>query len=124
MYVYKRSPVFDLLPQGAENAVPGRILVEVFGFNSDTELRKQVSKERIAGAFILSNERGYFLPSNGLKGVDEIDECYFSLERRTKAMSKAIEPMGEFIGQAYAHGYKHGIELSPRFYWSPDDGEE
>ena len=53
--------VADLLHPGAENAVPRRDLMALTGL-SDRELRRQIERERRAGAWIISdNAHGYYL---------------------------------------------------------------
>lgn len=59
----ERQPLWisDLLHPGAENAVPRRDLISLTGL-SDRELRRQIERERRAGAWIISDNRhGYFL---------------------------------------------------------------
>ena len=58
--------------KGAENAISGKDLVKIIGCNTTRRLQVLVSKERQNGALILSSEAGYFLPSDGIKGRDEI----------------------------------------------------
>lgn len=53
--------IADLLHPGAENAIPRRDLISLTGL-SDRELRRQIERERRAGAWIISDNRhGYFL---------------------------------------------------------------
>lgn len=59
----ERQPprIADLLHPGAENAVPRQDLMAWTGL-SDRELRRQIERERRAGAWIISDNRhGYFL---------------------------------------------------------------
>lgn len=59
----ERQPprIADLLHPGAENAVSRRDLIALTGL-SDRELRRQIERERRAGASILSdNQHGYWL---------------------------------------------------------------
>ena len=55
--------VYDSLRYGRENAIPSKALVQMLGFPSDRELRKQIERERAAGAVILSDchRGGYYL---------------------------------------------------------------
>ena len=58
--------VCDALPFGRENAIPAKVLAEALGFPSDRELRKQIERERAAGAVILSDchRGGYYLSND------------------------------------------------------------
>ena len=62
-----------LLPKGAENAVSTAALLQILGMSDQRAIRKLISDERAAGAVILSNERGYFLPDDGEKGRREAE---------------------------------------------------
>ena len=64
-----------LLPQGEAHAIPTRQLVALCGFRSARELQKQIERERMAGALILSKSGdggGYYLPDSGEAGRREI----------------------------------------------------
>lgn len=53
--------IADLLPHGAENGVPLRLLENLTGWDGRT-IRRQIERERRAGALIISdNQHGYFL---------------------------------------------------------------
>lgn len=60
------------LKKGAENAIQGKELAQLIGCRSTRRLQSLVSKERQDGFLILSSENGYFLPSDGVKGREEI----------------------------------------------------
>ena len=65
-------PVANLLKHGAENAIPARRLQALSGIASRRELGREIERERIEGALILSLSSeggGYFLPSVDDKGV-------------------------------------------------------
>lgn len=64
-----------LLPQGEAHAVPTSALVALTGYRNARELQKEIERERIAGALILSksgNGGGYYLPDDGEAGRREI----------------------------------------------------
>ena len=61
----------QILPTGAENAVSTAELMEQLGMSDERVIRKMISEERAAGAVILSNTGGYFLPSEGERGRQE-----------------------------------------------------
>lgn len=68
----KRRGVQAFLLEGEANALPMRELARLVGV-SERYLRKIIERERGAGAFILSSEKGYYLPSR--------DNPYFELRR-------------------------------------------
>lgn len=68
-----QAKVADLLPRGAENAIPTRELMKLAGFRTARQLQKEIERERAAGALILSaSTGGYYLPSVGTTGRAEI----------------------------------------------------
>lgn len=72
-----RQPGFveALLPQGEAHAIPTAELVTLCGYRSARELQKEIERERMAGALILSkggSGGGYFLPDDGEAGRREI----------------------------------------------------
>lgn len=54
--------LLELLHQGERNAVKSNTFRQLAGFNTIRELRKEVERERNAGAVILTSRAGYFLP--------------------------------------------------------------
>ena len=59
--------IAEMLSRGRGRAVPLTALCEATG-KGEREVRKQISRERLAGALILSameNGGGYFLPADG-----------------------------------------------------------
>ena len=73
------------LKKGAENAISGKALVNMIGCRSTRQLQLLVSKERQHGALILSSEEGYYLPSDGMKGREELTR--FIATYRSMALS-------------------------------------
>jgi len=70
--------IFDILPIGEENAIPAKQLAAQLGL-SERECRARVSKELQEGAFCLSSMHrpgGYFRPSEGEKGRNELIRFY------------------------------------------------
>jgi len=53
----KSLPVYNFLPTGRANAVPLQLIMARFGLSS-REARKQIERERAAGALILSTSEG------------------------------------------------------------------
>ena len=81
----KQGIVEKHLQKGAENAIQGKDLVKMIGCRSTRQLQTLVSKERQNGALILSSAEGYFLPSNGKKGREEIN--HFVATYRSMALN-------------------------------------
>ncbi len=54
--------IHELLLHGGTNAIPAADIARMVGM-SERRVRRQVETERLAGAVILINEGGYFLPS-------------------------------------------------------------
>lgn len=70
-----QGPIEALLSPGEENAILTKDLIELSGLGTARELRSQIERERLAGALILSTVRnggGYYLPSEGERGQDEL----------------------------------------------------
>lgn len=93
--------IFDLLPQGEENAVASKVLANMVGATSVRELQTMISSERDNGVLILStcrNGGGYFRPADGEQGQREIAAFIQTLRARAlntlraiKAARKALE---------------------------------
>lgn len=72
-----------LLPVGAENAIPTRRLVEIAGCTSARQLQTMISQERERGTVILSRTGGgYYLPSEGEKGRQEMRDFVSTINAR------------------------------------------
>lgn len=94
--------ITDYLPTGKENAIPGKTLAEILGFDTVRELQKAIERERQAGAVILSTcteGGGYFLPAN----ETEIREFIRTLSNRAKntrrSMESALDALDGMTGQ-------------------------
>ena len=81
--------IFEMLPEGCENAISRRNLMTVLGM-SDRSLRLAIAAERRAGALILSSTcvdgSGYYRPAN----AEEIARFVSSMERRAKSTFAAV----------------------------------
>ena len=67
----RQGMIEAILPHGAENAVPARVLAEHFGFRSVRQLQKAVEAERRHGAIILTQTGGgYYRPAEGEEGQE------------------------------------------------------
>lgn len=77
--------IFDLLPQGEQNAIASKDLAALVGAPSVRELQSMIAEEREDGALILSTCRGgggYFRPSPGDAGKAEIERYISTLRAR------------------------------------------
>lgn len=84
-----KMKVHDALPNGRENAIPAKVLAEALGFPSDRVLRKQIERERAAGAVILSDCRrgGYYLSND----PEELRRFTRTLNARARNTAKAAK---------------------------------
>ena len=98
--------IYDLLPVGAENAIPKARLVELTGL-PERALRAQVQQERRAGHLILTNctNGGYYLPDHPC----EVFPFVRSMRNRAheiNAVSDAVEMAAlKAIGQERLEGF-------------------
>lgn len=60
--------LLELLHQGERNAIKGNTFRQLAGFDTIRELRREVERERNAGAVILTSGAGYFLPELDASG--------------------------------------------------------
>ena len=81
--------VRDALPFGRENAIPAKALADALGFPTTRELRKQIERERSAGAVILSDchRGGYYLSND----PEELRRFTRTLTARAKNTAKAAQ---------------------------------
>ena len=101
--------IYELLPQGEQNAVPTRDLVKITGFRSARDLQLQVAHEREEGKLILSTcKGGYFLPSDGEQGMAEIAAFVATLHSRAintlRALRAAKAALCDIEGQIPIEG--------------------
>lgn len=83
-----------LLFHGSANAIPTADLVKLGGFRSVREMQKQIERERVHGALILSRGGaggGYFLPSEGEQGQREISSFVRTLDSRARNTFRTIK---------------------------------
>lgn len=85
--------VAAILPHGAENAVSSKELMRALGLESIRSLRSHIVAERAAGALILSSTSGgYFLPSEGEKGREEIRHFVNVVQSKAISLLCAARP--------------------------------
>ena len=102
--------VYDVLPYGLENAVPTKELVRILGLQNDRELRKQIERERAAGAVILSDcHRGGYYLSNDPEELRRFTRTLQSRARNTaKAAESAQRALDAASGQEVIGGWYDG----------------
>jgi len=89
---YRPQGIVDLLPVGAENAMSKQTLVALCGYSSVRQLQEKVAIERANGAVILSSSSGgFFRPSSGEKGRQEMKSYVSTMDARAKNTFKAAE---------------------------------
>lgn len=81
--------VRDSLRYGKENAIPSKALAQALGFQTVRELQKQIERERVAGAVILSDScgGGYYLSNDPA----ELRRFTRTLNARAKNTMRAAE---------------------------------
>ena len=91
--------IFENLPAGAENSVSPAVLAARMGFTSLRSLRNAIEQERQAGALILSSfNGGYFRPSPGAKGRQEVEAFYHSQKAHAVAILRRLKAAGRALG--------------------------
>lgn len=84
--------IYNLLPQGEENAIASKSLANMVGATSVRDLQHMVAAERESGALILSTCRGgYYRPSDGEQGQREISAFIQTLRARALNTLRAIK---------------------------------
>lgn len=103
--------VADLLSNGPGKAVPLRSLEELTGLSS-REVRRQIERERRAGALIVSDNRhGYWLAA----GPEEAQRFARSMLARAgeiRRTARAVEVAAKKVGESPSVGTPDGGEES------------
>lgn len=90
--------VMEALHTGKENAISAQDLCIYLGFKSTRDLQHEISRERNAGAVILSTCQdggGYFLPGNDR----EVRQFIKTLENRANNTFEALRSARRFLRQ-------------------------
>ena len=85
--------IFDILPQGEENAIPGSEIDHLLGI-TPRERRAQASRELAQGLMTLYTSEppgGYFRPSDGEKGRAEGDACHAFCSHTVSVISSVLK---------------------------------
>ncbi len=96
--------IYEILPQGEENAIPATTLYQWAALKGPRELQKQIAKEREDGALILSNGHGYFTPSDGARGQWELQRFIHTLSSRAANTERALGAARAAL-EAWGGGY-------------------
>ncbi len=89
--------LLDCLYPGAENAIPSKDLLTMIGLTNTRELRRVVADARRAGAVILSDRSGYYLPSDGEQGQQEAADFLRMIEAKAAATFQAGDSARRFL---------------------------
>ena len=93
--------IFDILPQGEENAIPGSEIDHLLGI-TPRERRAQASRELAQGLMTLYTSeppRGYFRPSDGKKGRAEIKRFREREAARARAITEKVRAADAVLKQ-------------------------
>lgn len=88
--------ISDLLLPGRENAIQSKLLADALGFKSVRHLQKEIERERVAGAVILSTTQeggGYYSPSC----ESEVVEFIRTLSNRAKHTYAAVQSAQDYL---------------------------
>ena len=110
-----RFIIAELLPHGEENAVTTKELLRLTGYRERRDMTKQIERERLAGALILSkcsDGGGYYLPAEGAAGTEELRVFKRTLEARAKSTFRVLK--------AARSALKEREELLPRTEGEPN----
>lgn len=91
--------IFDLLLEGEENAVPARDLATVTGL-SPRGLRRAIDAERERGLPVLASDSGYFAPSPGPAGLQEVKRFLRRQDSRCAANRRVVAPLRRMLRAA------------------------
>lgn len=92
------------LMHGEANAISSKELIKIVGCKNARALQAMIAQERKQGALILSRSKGgYFLPSYGNKGREEVEAFVHTLQARAfntlGALRTARKMLNVFPGQ-------------------------
>lgn len=93
--------IFDVLPQGEENAIPGREIDRRIG-TTPRDRREQAARELEQGYMVLYTSNapgGYFRPSDGEKGRNEIKRFREREAARARSISKKVKAADAVLKQ-------------------------
>ena len=101
----KGQGISGFLFQGRDHATSSKALILLLGLSSQRELCSIIAKARENGEIILSNSNGYFLPSDGEDGLNEIRDCISTLRAKgistLRTASALNRPLRDLYGQEF-----------------------
>lgn len=92
-----QARLMDALQVGGDNATSTAALLTLTGITNRRELRRIVSKAREGGAVILSDSRGYWLPSDDQRGQEEAAAFVESITAKGIATLRAADSARQFL---------------------------
>lgn len=93
--------IFDVLPQGEENAIPGAEVERLLGISA-RERRAEAARELDEGLLVLYSSQhpgGYFRPSDGEKGREEIRRFREREAARARAVNRKVRAVDAVLKQ-------------------------
>jgi len=100
----ERKGIFRFIPEGRENAIHLRDLVQLTGLH-ERDARRAIERARVAGEFILSDDRGYWRADPRTEeGAAEIMRFYRREACRIRALARRLEPVRRRVEAARAVG--------------------
>lgn len=94
----------NLIPRGAENAVPMRDLAKVSGL-TERGVRKAIERMRRNGVVICSGDGGYYLPANTAELSDYLNRMTKRAETTFLCLQSARALLRKFDGQMTLGGF-------------------
>ena len=89
----QKQGIAAFFPEGEENAISTNELLRITGLSSARQLQKIIERERDQGGVILSSTGGgYFSPSEGEKGRQELRRFVNTIRARAANTLKAAKP--------------------------------
>ena len=92
-----QARLMDALQVGSENATSTAALLALTGISNPRELRRVVSNAREGGAVILSDSRGYWLPSDDRRGQEEAAAFVEMMTAKGIATLRAADSARQFL---------------------------
>lgn len=105
--------IFDILPVGEENAISAKALSAKLGL-SVRECRARISKELQEGSFCLSSTHrpgGYFRPSTGEKGRQELLRFYRRELSRSRSSARKLKTVRTALEEC--EGQETAFDIEP-----------
>lgn len=115
-----QARLMDALQIGGDNATSTAALLTLTGISSPRELRRIVANAREGGAVILSDQRGYWLPSDDRQGQAEAAAFVELMTGKGIATLRAADSARQFLRR----NLPGQITVTSAKIGGGDDGEE